>query len=66
MLARKILFASLLTTLAMPPSAARADTLPAPLEASLARAMESFAPTDSTAAQPAITRKPLCPASATC
>lgn len=38
MLARKILFASLLTTLAMPPSAARADTLPAPLEASLARA----------------------------
>ena len=35
-------------------------------QASLARAMESFAPTDSTAAQPAPTRKPLCPASATC
>ena len=35
-------------------------------QASLARAMESFTPTDSTAAQPATPRKPLCPASATC
>ncbi|MEG3012753.1 MAG: TlpA family protein disulfide reductase, partial [Pseudomonas sp.] len=35
-------------------------------QASLARAMEYFDPTDKTAAKTAPARKPLCPASATC